>query len=510
MLYKYIANLLILLSPVCLFSQTGSDTLMLDFQQVILQENFLKHNLSSLPNFGEVSLKYTSKTGDRRLAQEAHGRDGIEFYALGANQLGDFRISGDFLFDKVFEDSLAFGQRNAIDRWSPFNYYASKAGKYERQNYKANLTLSYRWKWGIQPFFNVNYLHHWTTGSVDPRFESKKFEMKYNPGVIFNRKETSVGLKAIIGNGRENLGVDYKNKNYASSLLYPDRIHYLNMGYGFNTIKDTADTRKYSSILGAEVSLNTKLGNGILDISSAFERKDENNSNDIKSTSVYNIRSKYTEDNYNMNVLLQLPRLRHHHFIKLQADYTDGYDGHVEFSPDLSRVNYAIKYLEAKAGYLFTRMHAKAWNYDLGLDVNYFSVDRNDYASTVAVVNSYVHVAPTFRIRYQREGLDDIQLGFLPTFHKSINSTIQYSTNALNNYIKGVVFWDYDYYRTDAIQLNWTAKWMTKRISPQYWTGIKLDYDYHKNLNITNGEALSNMNINGSLHHFSIGLYLNL
>src|SRR5690606_17443963 len=151
----------------------------------------LSHNLSTAQNFGEVSLNYSSKTGDRRLSQQSHSKNAVEFYAFGANQLGDFRVSGDFLFDKIFEDSLAFGQRNDIDKWSPFQYYASKAGKYERQNYKANVTLSYKWTKLIQPFFNVNYLHHWTTGSIDPRFESKKFEMKYNPGLILNFKEST-------------------------------------------------------------------------------------------------------------------------------------------------------------------------------------------------------------------------------------------------------------------------------------------------------------------------------
>lgn len=506
---KFVVYIITVLFPVCLFAQAGNDTLLLEYQKALLKENFLKHNLSAVPNFGEVSLNYSSNTGDRRLSQQAHNRNSLEFYALGANQLGDFRISGDFLFDKIFEDSLAFGQRNDIDRWSPFNYYASKAGKYEIQNYKTNLTLSYNFKNGFQPFFNVNYLHHWTTGSVDPRVESKKFEMKYNPGLIYNFKKSSIGAKAILGNGRENLGLDYKSDNYASSLLYPDRIHYLNMGYGFNNIKDTLNTRKYSLILGTELSFNTQIGNNILDISSSFERKRENNSNDIRSSKKYNIRSKYIEETFNLNASLQLPQAHSQQLFMLDANYVNGYDGHVEFAPDLSRVNYTVKYLETTANYLFTRLSPQVWNYDLGLDVNYFSVDRNDYASTLAVANSYVRISPIFRVRYDQENLDNLQFAFTPGYQKSLSNSIQYSTNALNNYIQGVVFWDYDYYLTNAYQLNWTARWTTKRISSQYWTGINLSYNYHRNLE-RSGDALSSFKPNATLQHFTIGLFLNL
>lgn len=496
--------------PVCLCAQTGNDTLLLDFQKQVLKGNLLSHNLSTAQNFGEVSLNYSSKTGDRRLSQQSHSKNAVEFYAFGANQLGDFRVSGDFLFDKIFEDSLAFGQRNDIDKWSPFQYYASKAGKYERQNYKTNVTLSYKWTKLIQPFFNVNYLYHWTTGSIDPRFESKKFEMKYNPGLILNFKASTFGVKAILGNGRESLGIDYKSDNYASSLLYPDRIHYLNMGYGFNNIKDTTSTRKYSTILGAELSAHTHIGSAVLDISSSFERKDENNSNDIRSSKIYNIRSKYIEDTYNLHVLLQVPKAFSHQLITVKGQYVNGYDGHVEFTPDLSRINYSVQFLEANMGYLYTRNQHKPWNYDLGVVAKYFYIDRNDFASTLSVSNTYLRIAPTFRLRYDRFHMDNIQLSFNPAYQKNLNNNLEYSTNSLNNFIQGVVFWDYDYYSTNAYQLNWSAKWTTKRISSQYWTGIRLTYDYHKNLDNSNSEALSSFKSNASLQHFTIGLFINL
>jgi hypothetical protein len=113
-------------------------------------------------------------------------------------------------------------------------------------------------------------------------------------------------------------------------------------------------------------------------------------------------------------------------------------------------------------------------------------------------------------LRYQQKELDNIQFGFAPSYTKSINNSIQYSQNSLNSYIVGVVFWDYDYYRSNAIQLNWSAKWNTKRISSQYWTGIKIDYSYARNLNSNIEESLSNFGSNASVKNFSIGLYLNL
>lgn len=497
--------------PACLYAQVGKDSIyMLDYQKKIYTKNFLQHNLSSPTNFGDVSLNYSQRTGNRKLAQQAHTNQTIDFYALGANQLGDFRISGDFLFSKVLEDSLSYGQRNDIDEWSTFNYYASKAGKYERQNYKANLTLSYKLNRFIQPFFNVNYLHHWTTGSVDPRFESKKFEMKYNPGIIVHLKETNLGLKAILGNGRENAGVGYKNKNFGQSLLFPDRIHYLNLGYGLISIKDTLNTRKYSKLFGAEVSLHTKLGRNILDINSSMERKNENSTNDLKSTNVYRKRGTYEQDTYTLNASLQMLRNHSHHLFTWDTKYISGQDGLINFSPSLDKVNYTVDYLESKAGYLFSNLKQAKWNYDLGMDLDYYNIERNDYATFLKVSNTFVHVSPKFNLRYKGHDRDYVQVGFTPRLILDIDHEIAYSPNSLNNFIQGVVFWDYDYYSTNAMNLNWNVKWITSKVSTQYLFGVKADFTLEKNFGANKDNRLSAFPVEAQRNSFSIAVFLNL
>lgn len=497
--------------PVCTYAQTGKDSIyILDHEQIIYSKNFQNHNLSSPLDLGVVTLNYFGNEGSRRLAQQAYRNQEVNFYAVGANQLGDFRLSGDFLFNKVFEDSLSYGQRNNLDEWSPFNYYATKAGKYERQNYKSNVTLSYKFNNAIQPFFNINYLSHWTTGSVDPRFESKKFEMKYNPGIILHHKVSNIGLKAIFGKGRENMGISFKNTNYSQSLIYPDRIHYLNLGYGLNSIKDTLNTRKYSKIIGGEVSLHTKFGRSIIDIDASLERKDDDNTNDLKSTNVYRKRGEYQQDTYKVNSSLQLMRNNEHHLFLLNANYISGKDGLINFSPTFDKVNYSINYLQTKGAYLYTRTSPKKWNYDLGLDVDYFSINRKDYASFLSVKNVFIHATPKLNLRSQISNSDYLQLGFQPKFILDIDNSIHYSPNSLNNYIQGVVFWDYDYYRTNAMNLNWNFKWMTSKISSDYLVGIKANYNFEKSFNNPNDTYLSKFTQSSNRRQYSISLFINL
>ncbi len=509
---RFLVFILTLISfPVYAQSLTGKDSIYtVDYQQIIYKNNFLSHNLSAPKDFGEVSLSYLNNKGNRRLAQQAQGRQQVEFYAIGANQLGDFRISGDFLFNKIFDDSLSFGQRNDIDQWSTFNYFASKAGKYERQNYKANLTLSYEINDFVQPFFNVNYLNHWTTGSVDPRFESKKFEMKYNPGVILNFDQTKIGMKVIFGKGRENTGISYKNGNYRQSLVFPDRIHYLNLGYGLISIRDTAVTRKYTSIVGGELSGHTKLGNVVIDVRASMERKLDNMTNDLKSAQTYRKRAVFEEDNYLFSSMVQVLGDRHHHLITLDGQYLDGRDGLINFSPTFDKVNYFVNYQYLKAGYLLTKTKYIKWGYDAGIDLDYSSIERKDYASYLHVVNSFVGIAPRVQLYYNAAEGNLIQFAFNPKMVVNVSDQIVYSPNALNNYIRNVALWDYDYYRTNALKLDWSAKWTTNKLSDQYLFGVYANYVFDKNISSAKTEMLSQFPKDAKRSYFSIGVFLKL
>ena len=492
-------------------SWVGKDSIYtVDTEQRIYKSNFLSHNLSAPLNFGEVSLSYRNSNGARRLAQQAHNRQQVDFYAIGANQLGDFRISGDFLFNKVFDDSLSFGQRNDIDEWTTFNYFASKAGKYERQNYKANLTLSYKFNDLIQPFFNVNYLSHWTTGSVDPRFESKKFEMKYNPGLILNFEETKLGIKALLGKGRDNTGVSYKNKNYSQSLLYPDRIHYLNLGYGKISIRDTASTRRYSSLAGGELTGHTQLGHVIIDLSASAEYRNDNLTNDSKSAQTYRTRAIYKEDIYKFSGNIQVLDDSYHHLITMEGQYLNGHDGLIEFSANFDKVNYTVNYQTGRLGYLLTKKDYRIWGYDVGLDVEYYNINRQDYASNIHVKNSFLHLTPHGRLYYKSSTGDLIQFAFNPKTIVNINDEITYSINSINNYIESVVLWDYDYYKTNAWKLDWNAKWITNKVSNQYLFGIYANYAMERNMGTTRSEMLSKFLKQAKRNYFSIGVFLNI
>lgn len=423
--------------PVCSHRSVMILYICLIFRKEYITRIFLKHNQTSPDMFGEVSLTYGRDKGNFRLAQSPYRESVVDFYAIGANSLGRFTISGDFRFNKIFVDSLAYGQKSVVDIWSPYHYFAAKAGEYERQNYESNFTLSYKLSKRLSPFMNVYYLSHWTTGSVDPRFDNKVFTFKYNPGVIMNFDGFNVGLKAILGRGNETQNISYKNKNYSQSLQFPDRIHYASFGYGNISIKDSLNARKYRDYLGGELTFHKSGKRMKIDLSVGYEKSKEELTTDLKATSkVYNIRGKYAEDRYKFSGLVQFPIRNSWHLLAFKGDYVTGRDGFITFSPTLNKVNYEVDLLTSQLDYMGESRHSSRWNYTYGVSIEHFNIHRKDHATLVDVTNTYARIIPKVGLNLKANEKNQIKGGLNMAYRFSLSDNLSYSENANNNYIK--------------------------------------------------------------------------
>ncbi|MEI5986012.1 MULTISPECIES: DUF6850 family outer membrane beta-barrel protein [Sphingobacterium] len=499
--------------PSCLYAQDERDSI---YQSEIIgkliKDHFLQHHLSYPKNFGEVELNYQGTSGDLRLAQEAYSQRNINFYAIGSNELGKFQISGDFLFNKKLTDSLSFGQRNDMEPWNPYSYYASKAGNYESQLYRSNFTLSYQLGKILRPFMQINYQYLWTTGSVDPRFDNKVFGIQYRPGLQVNVKNSSVALAAIIGNGRESQAISYKNKNYSQSLQYPDRIHYLSLGYGNNAIKDSLNNRKYTDLWGLEVSLHQPLStNTSLDILSSLKKNKQEFTTDQKSTNkVYHVRGIYHEDQYFGSATLFKTTPSLNQYLNLKADYIRGYDFIRDLSADLSKSNYSVNVLNSSLNYLAEQQSPKPINFLYGLDLSYFQVHRQDNAQSIDVSNANLKIQGTFGANIKTGNAELLRFQINPFYRTSISDDLKYAANSMNHYIQQVVFWDYTYYKTNLLGAKLGAEWQSRSLFKQYIFAVKADYQIEQG-KIKPSEYIINHPIgNLNRQQFQIGVKLYL
>src|SRR5690606_17130915 len=124
--------------------------------------------------------------------------------------------------------------------FTPYYFIAAKPGVYERQGYNGGGIVSYALKENrLYIGTAIDYTYHTSNRSVDPRSSVITYQLKFAPEIAWKTKTQTFGLAGIIGYGDERINTFYKNKDFEGTLLYPDRISYLNFGYGYLEINQT-------------------------------------------------------------------------------------------------------------------------------------------------------------------------------------------------------------------------------------------------------------------------------
>lgn len=208
-----------------------------DYNEMYKSSTHLLHGDST--RVGLVALDYGSTSGAFHKSQEGHVHNQLTFKAKGVATLNRVKVSGAFLFSQSNIDSMNNTMSGTFDHFIPYYFFATKHGKYERQQYMANTQIAYniipkRLAFGV----GIQYHYNWMTRSVDPRPEVKSHELLLKPELIGKFGKHSVGVKYIWGYGSDYTTLMFKNQLFTQSLSYPDRIYYNNQGYGFVSIKD--------------------------------------------------------------------------------------------------------------------------------------------------------------------------------------------------------------------------------------------------------------------------------
>ncbi len=397
-------------------------------------------------NIGEAELLFQNKQGEYRRAKDAYNQSLVNFTANGISQIDSFLISGQFKFNRIWEDSLANTLQGLDDDLSPYYYFVEKPGKYERQNFNGHVQVRYS---GIsryfQPGLKFDYGIHWTTRSVDPRPNVASVAIKFNPYISSEIGNSLLSAGLIYGYGDEETEISYKNRMYNTSTLYPDRIYYTNQGFGYITQKDSSAMRKFDQYIGANLAYNLQGQHYNLLSSLNIERKITNSTFDQKLRKQYFKRSEFT-----LNSILSRTQFSWQQAADKQQllDLAIVHHKGLDYNYNLRSANYIVKNTTVNFNYANQR---KYWTFGFG--TLWTSMDKQDAAA--AHHHSYQQVQVQAQIkRVFPVGKNYLEAEFIPSYTFSVANKLSVPSTQVNVFTQSIVYPDYDYFNLEPIGLD--------------------------------------------------------
>ena len=516
-LNKFFTTFGLLFFSILAFAQNGKDSVYIFYQDHQLIESSLlsptfAHG-NKLGNYGFLQLDYKNESGGFRRAQEAYHTQVPKFLAKGFNVLGKFRVAGTFEFNKSFEDSLANGQKHNLEDFTTFYPYANKSGNYERQNYIISTSISYNaFNNRLSPFVNLDYHKHWSTGSVDPRLNANRFILKVKPGLVYKSKKQAIGVYGIFGRADEQVSLAYKNDTYKSSLSYPDRIHYMQYGYGSSKIKDTSNVYKYDNYKGAGIqyALNTKNWN--LQFSTAYQLFENKNYDRNKSTPGFIPIGIFNLNTITGSLLIsKKTNEKNDHLVAIDFVANDGFDGTLKTSGSLNRVNYRVSTTDLHAAYHYLWHKNKSTAKELGLTLSYNQSEKKDLGQADGLSYQQLHIGLNGNLYHKIDLHSTIKLSLASYYTLPLNTVLTYNPNSLTEFIRNVVFTDYYYFNSTVLGSKFNIEYISSKLIKNQQFGFYFHLDYRNQLK---NELRADLNPtfvpnhNRSIYQIGINMYL--
>jgi len=507
---------ILLFFSVLAIAQNGKDSVYIFNQDQKLIENQLFSltfsNKSTLKSFGILQLDYKRESGGLRRAQEAYTVSMPKFVAKGYNVLGKFRIAGSLEFNNSTEDSLANGQKNNLEDFTTFYPYANKSGHYKRQNYIVKTSLSYSTlKDKLVPFVNLDYQKHQSSGTVDPRLSSNRFILKVKPGLNFSLKKHDFGVFGIIGKADEQVSLGYKNDVFNTSLLFPDRIHYMNYGYGNSIIKDTSRVYKYDNYKGFGIQYATSILKWKIQAAGEYEHLLNKNYNVGKTEKNFHTIAEFNLNTIKTSILLSKKSPVNDQQISLDLTYNDGYDGNLKTSGSLNRVNYRVNALEINGTYNYLWHKNKRTAKEVGFNLSYNQHEKQDLGQVVGLAYEQLQIGINGRLYHHIDELSLIKFSVSPYYSIPLSASLKYNSNSLTEFIRNVVFTDYYYFNSKVVGTNFNAEYISSKLIKNQQFGLYFQLDYRNQLK---NELRADLNPtfipngNRTIYHFGVNMYL--
>ncbi|RDC54163.1 hypothetical protein DU508_22780 [Pedobacter chinensis] len=443
--------------------QTTTDSIYL-FKQAEVNFKSLKWGITQLTStdinkVAYLNLNYNYQKGHFRQAQQAEKTTQAYFASEGISTIDRFKLYGYFSFARTWQDSLAFSLKGVEDSYTPYYFVAGKAGTFERQKYLGGGLISYNiLKNKLFIGTGIDYLYNSTARSVDPRSLVTTYKITFSPEVSYKFNQNTLGLGVIAGYGDEKVEIGYKNRDFAGSQLYPDRISYLNYGYGFLEINTTNFIRR-NTYTGLKLNYTGKFINWDFSSRLAYLISKEANQL-VKERSIEDETfGTFQLETYKANVIINKRLGKVSHQIALGACQTTGDDDLVR----LKARNYTLKITDVNLMYSHYKSIMNSNSITWFVKANYKDFYQKDAAANHTLRYSYIN-PKIGGIIYWNKVKDD----FLST-ELNVGTRLPLSTEVIvpatqvNIFTRGVAYPDY---------LYWSSKVGEIKMRVNYTTGL--------------------------------------
>lgn len=414
--------------------------------------------------FNQATLQYFNQDGSFRTNQTAQQKQTLNFNTYGIKQINRFKVFGQFVFNRTWEDALANVMQGTPSNIRPFYYWATKAGKYDRQSYIGQTQVNYELlRNKLVLSLGLDYLNQRTTRSVDPRPQLQQFNIQLQPELIYKAGAHSIGLQGIWGRGNEKVDIIYKNSNYQHSLIYPDRILYNNLGYGYISIKDSASHIRYGYTEGAGLAYNYQSAYFQIMAQGSYTRQTDEITYNTERNDIYYITAGWEMDQIKFKLLLQKDGAKLQHQLHFRGQLDKGADWNAGFKAR----NYFAQEQVLSADYNIRRATKKGSFYWFGLGLENHYLYKEDKATTHLFQTNQWEPHLWFSTLQNCSKKNYVKASIGLRYRINGNTQLTVKPNQINLFTQQVVYPEYLYYHSNAwavnLHLGYTASnWIPK------------------------------------------------
>ncbi len=420
---------------------------------------------SNINKVANVELAHNFQNGQFRQSQQAERTSAITLKTEGISTLDRFKLYGYFSFSRTWQDSLAFSQKGIEDPHQPYYHIVGKPGVFERQTYLGGGIIAYNLiKNKLFLGTGLDYLYNSSARSVDPRSLVTTFRLKFNPQLTYKSNNHTFGIGIEAGYGDETTKINYKNDDYQGSLLFPDRISYLNYGYGYLEINQIGFNRK-TQYTGFNLNYIGKMAKWDLTGKLSYLIAKEDNLYPKINAIVDEKFGTYQVETYKVDLLLNQKNKQ----ISFNIKQENGDDNLIK----LAARNYTFSATEVNFGYSYSK-HKVEW---FG-EVNYKEVAQRDAAAAHSVKYDYLHPKLGGILHWKNFKKDLFSTELALGARLPIKNEINIPVTQVNLFTQGVAYPDYLYWASKAGEVHVKFNYVTGKIINKFKTGFSLKTTY--------------------------------
>lgn len=452
---------------------------------------------------GKVSLIYDYTSGNLRNAQMPSSSSNIQFSSDGIRKLGRLKLYGDFSYSRIKDHGLGNSLRGEVIDDQPYYYFAAKESDVQRQKYHAKGIISYeliRDKVYLSSGFN--YIYYLADRPIDPRMSIDWFDFIAKPELTWVNKHFHIGLSGLWGYGTENNSINYKNKDYSNGSAYPDRITYLNNGYGYTRkLSDSFSRKKRYKGFGMHLATTLDSWNTLLNLD--YKVSEDVNGRSLDASLKDQVFSTYQSDQLEGQLLLT--KQKEHQIQQIEAAYSTliGED----YFNQLAAKNYTAK---SQMAYLsYSNLKSKGnHSFEWGLQARYLSAYKKD--AITSHLFEYSYLQPGLKAGYYQVDPGKYRFSAIvsPSLVLPLQTTANIAPTQVTEFTTTIIYPDYAFRKITSGRVDLKLQYINQTFSKDFRTGITLNAGISKALDKPTMEYTSNF-LPGD-QRFSINISLNL